>query len=74
MKKAWAKRSDDDLGPQYDGSRLKEGVRGKYLPAAKVSPLPKGARGDLVGGGGLEENAGGGQRKDRPEHGVGFLS
>lgn len=30
MKKASAKRLDDDLRPQYDLSQLKGGVRGKY--------------------------------------------
>ena len=30
MKKASAKRLDDDLRPEYDLSRLKGGVRGKY--------------------------------------------
>jgi hypothetical protein len=30
MKKASAKRSDDNLRPHYDLSRLKGGVRGKY--------------------------------------------
>jgi hypothetical protein len=30
MKKASAKRIDDDLRPEYDLSQLKGGVRGKY--------------------------------------------
>ncbi len=30
MKKASAKRTDDDLRPEYDLSQLKGGVRGKY--------------------------------------------
>ena len=30
MKKAAAKRNDDDLRPEYDLSKLKGGVRGKY--------------------------------------------
>jgi hypothetical protein len=34
MKKASAKRSDDDLRPEYDLSRLKWGVRGKYYRQA----------------------------------------
>ncbi len=34
MKKASAKRSDDDLRPEYDLSRLKGGVRGKYYRQA----------------------------------------
>ncbi len=34
MKKASAKRLDDDLRPQYDLSQLKGGVRGKYYRQA----------------------------------------
>jgi len=34
MKKATAKRSDDDLRAEYDLSRLKGGVRGKYYRQA----------------------------------------
>ena len=34
MKKASAKRLDDDLRPEYDLSRLKGGVRGKYYRQA----------------------------------------
>lgn len=34
MKKASAKRSDDDLRPEYDLSQLKGGVRGKYYRQA----------------------------------------
>ena len=34
MKKASAKRSDDDLRPEYDLSQLKGGVRGKYYREA----------------------------------------
>lgn len=34
MKKASAKRRDDDLRPEYDLSRLKGGVRGKYFRQA----------------------------------------
>jgi len=34
MKKALAKRFDDDLRPEYDLSRLKGGVRGKYYRQA----------------------------------------
>ena len=30
MKKALAKRPDDELRPEYDLSKLKGGVRGKY--------------------------------------------
>jgi hypothetical protein len=31
MKKAKNKRRDDDLLPEYDLSKLKDGVRGKYF-------------------------------------------
>ncbi|MFN8627067.1 MAG: hypothetical protein U0587_13935 [Candidatus Binatia bacterium] len=34
MKKATAKRADDDLRAEYDLSRLKGGVRGKYYREA----------------------------------------
>ena len=34
MKKASVKRSDDSLRPEYDLSRLKGGVRGKYYRQA----------------------------------------
>lgn len=34
MKKASAKRLDDDLCPEYDLSQLKGGVRGKYYRQA----------------------------------------
>lgn len=34
MKKASAKRTDDDLRAEYDLSRLKGGVRGKYYRQA----------------------------------------
>jgi hypothetical protein len=34
MKKASAKRLDDDLRPEYDLSKLKGGVRGKYYRQA----------------------------------------
>lgn len=34
MKKASAKRTGDDLRPEYDLSRLKGGVRGKYFRQA----------------------------------------
>ena len=34
MKKASAKRLDDDLRPEYDLSQLKGGVRGKYYRRA----------------------------------------
>ena len=34
MKKASAKRLDDDLQPEYDLSRLQGGVRGKYYRQA----------------------------------------
>jgi hypothetical protein len=34
MKKASAKKSNDDLRPEYDLSRLKGGVRGKYYRQA----------------------------------------
>jgi hypothetical protein len=34
MKKATAKRTDDDLRSEYDLSRLKGGVRGKYFRQA----------------------------------------
>ena len=34
MKKALAKRLDDDLRPEYDLSELKGGVRGKYYRQA----------------------------------------
>ena len=34
MKKASVKRLDDDLRPEYDLSRLKGGVRGKYYRQA----------------------------------------
>jgi hypothetical protein len=34
MKKASAKRSKDDLRPEYDLSQLKGGVRGKYYREA----------------------------------------
>ena len=34
MKKASAKRMDDDLRPEYDLSQLKGGVRGKYYREA----------------------------------------
>lgn len=34
MKKATAKRTDDDLRAEYDLSRLKGGVRGKYYREA----------------------------------------
>jgi len=34
MKKASAKRIDDDLRPEYDLSQLKRGVRGKYYREA----------------------------------------
>ena len=34
MKKASAKKSDDDLRPEYDLSQLKGGVRGKYYRQA----------------------------------------
>ena len=34
MKKAPAKRMDDDLRPEYDLSQLKGGVRGKYYNQA----------------------------------------
>ena len=34
MKKASAKRLNDDLLPEYDLSRLKGGVRGKYYRKA----------------------------------------
>jgi hypothetical protein len=34
MKKASAKRIDDDLRPEYDLSKLKGGVRGKYYHQA----------------------------------------
>lgn len=34
MKKALAKRLDDDLRPEYDLSQLKGGVRGKYYRQA----------------------------------------
>ena len=34
MKKASAKRLDDDLGPEYDLRQLKGGVRGKYYQQA----------------------------------------
>jgi len=34
MKKASAKRLDDDLRPEYDLSKLKGGVRGKYYQQA----------------------------------------
>lgn len=34
MKKASAKRRDDSLRPEYDLSRLKGGVRGKYFRQA----------------------------------------
>ena len=34
MKKATAKRTDDDLRAEYDLSRLKGGVRGKYYRQA----------------------------------------
>lgn len=34
MKKATAKKTNDDLRPEYDLSRLKGGVRGKYYRQA----------------------------------------
>ena len=34
MKKASAKRGDDDLRPEYDLAKLKGGVRGKYYRRA----------------------------------------
>jgi hypothetical protein len=34
MRKALAKRRDDDLRPEYDLARLKGGVRGKYYKQA----------------------------------------
>ena len=34
MKKASAKKQNDDLRPEYDLSKLKGGVRGKYLQRA----------------------------------------
>lgn len=34
MKKASAKRTNDDLRPEYDLSRLKGGIRGKYFRQA----------------------------------------
>ena len=34
MKKASAKRNNDDLRPEYDLSRLRGGVRGKYYREA----------------------------------------
>ncbi len=34
MKKVLAKRSDDDLRPEYDLAKLKGGVRGKYYRQA----------------------------------------
>jgi hypothetical protein len=34
MKKASAKKRDDDLRPEYDLSQLKGGVQGKYYRAA----------------------------------------
>jgi hypothetical protein len=34
MKKASAKRQDDDLRPEYDLRRLKGGIRGKYYRQA----------------------------------------
>jgi hypothetical protein len=34
MKKASAKKRDDDLRPEYDLSKLKGGVRGKYYRQA----------------------------------------
>jgi hypothetical protein len=34
MKKASAKKQDDDLRPEYDLSKLKGGVRGKYYSEA----------------------------------------
>jgi hypothetical protein len=34
MKKASAKRRDDDMRPEYDLSKLKGGVRGKYYRQA----------------------------------------
>ena len=34
MRKALAKRSSDDLRPEYDLARLKGGVRGKYYKQA----------------------------------------
>jgi len=34
MKKASSKRRDDDLRPEYDLSRLKGGIRGKYYRQA----------------------------------------
>ena len=37
MKKAVAKRLDDDLRPEYDLSQLKGGVRGKYYRRAVAS-------------------------------------
>ena len=36
MKKASAKRLNDDLRPEYDLSRLKGGVRGKYYRQASA--------------------------------------
>lgn len=36
MKKASAKRTDDDLRPEYDLSQLKGGVRGKYYRRASA--------------------------------------
>jgi len=36
MKKASAKRLDDDLRPEYDLSQLKGGVRGKYYQQASA--------------------------------------
>jgi hypothetical protein len=34
MKKKSARRNDDDLRPEYDLSKLKGGVRGKYYREA----------------------------------------
>jgi hypothetical protein len=36
MKKASAKRNNDELRPEYDLSRLKGGVRGKYYRQANA--------------------------------------
>lgn len=37
MKKASAKKKDDDLKPEYDLSQLKGGVRGKYHSQAAAN-------------------------------------
>ena len=41
MKKASAKKNNDDLRPEYDLSKLKGGVRGKYYQKEKTMSCKK---------------------------------